>query len=275
MSDYCRRVEYRRVTLECAGRDWAGCRRHDDVIRLHAGEDLIRQFERQNTATWYTQAALRERTRDAPARGPRPGTRPIGQCKVTGFRSWIWKDDGSVFDLDGFDEADINWMIAYGNRRRGDRSDLQVSHAFVLHDPEDSWRPVKDDYVELLHVHNSGFTDRAANAVAAAIEEAEMAHNTVVPIVSPELDGTVIQEHDHEEDLEGVVIVEINELWVILKNTRPNGRFMTYEDAITIAGLAFPEGVEPQIAFEDEQIRGGLYSTDPATEWVIYGELPD
>jgi hypothetical protein len=265
-------AEYRRVTLECADRDWADCRTHDEVAQRHRSDHIWKQFLTGQPATWYAGDAVRDRTRDAENQNPRPGTRLIGSLKTETHRAWVWEDDGSVYDTTAFGDAEIHWMIAYGNRRRGQRSDLQEHCKSLLLDPYDSWRSGDDDYKALLAAHDDNFSNRAVSAVRAAIDEAERHHNTVVSITSDDLEGSVIREHDADV-VDGVVIVEIGELWVIFKKQRPNGRYLTYDDAVLIAGVAAPDGVDLEVAYEEERIRDGLYLTDPGAEWVLYAEL--
>lgn len=201
-------AEYRRATLECADRDWADCRTHDDVARRHRSDNLWKQFLTDRTATWYSGDAVRDRTRDAEGQNPRPGTRVIGSLKTETHRAWVWKDDGSVYGGTDFGDTEIHWMIAYGNRRQGQGSDLQERCKSLLLDPYDSWRPGDDDYKALLAAHDDGFSSRAVDAVRAAIDAAERQHNSVITIASDDLGGSVIRERDADV-VDGVVIVEI------------------------------------------------------------------
>ena len=263
-------AEYRRVTAACAKRDGDGCRTHVDVMERHGSSDLFKQFVGQQTSTWYAGEAVRDRSRDAEGQARRPGPRLIGSFKVDGYRAWVWKDDGSVFGLDNFDGFHLNWMIAFGNRRRDDRSDLQEKCKHLLLDPEDSWRPDLDDYKSLLEEHDQGFTERAVRAVSAALAKAGAEHNTIVPISSPEIGGNVVHEHDEDPAVAGRVIVEINEIWIILDQNRPDGRFLRYEDALLIASASVADDVELEPLFDSWPIRGDLYRTDPAKEWIFY-----
>jgi hypothetical protein len=267
--------EYRRVTRQCASDDWTKAKTHEDVLAAHGGENIVKQFLSQNPATWYTQDALRDRTRDRPKGQPAPGSRPIGNVKVEGFRAWVWHDDGSVYDVDGaFPEYDIHWMIAYGNRRVDHRSDLQEKRVSLLHDPEDSWRPTDADYEDLLAAHDAAFTELAKQAIAQAAERAEAEHNTVVPITASELQGAVV--HEHEEDLvQGVVVAEINERWLLLDKHRSGGRPLLYGDAEALSVAAFPEDAYPAVVSQPHSIRDGLLNADPDTHYIFYYEYPD
>lgn len=265
---------YRRVTRQCSKADWPQCRVHDDVAQRHGSTDLFKQFLRQDPRTWYTKKALRERRRDVVAGRAAPSTRPIGSVKTEGFRAWVWRDDGSVYDIQaGFTGCELHWMIAYGNRRVGDnRSDMQVTHAALLEDPDDCWRPSDDDYADLLVEHDEGFTERAVTAIQHAVEYAEQHHNTVVDINSDDVGGHVV--HEHDEDLVcGLVVEEINERWVLLAKTRTGGRALTYVDSQTLAATAYPDGVFPEVVQQRHTIRGGLLVADPKSHYVFYAEL--
>lgn len=265
--------EYRRVTRQCAVDDWPGCKTHDDVLERHGGTDLVGQFLRQEPRTWYAGDAPRERRRDVRPSQPAPSTRVIGQLKVEGFRAWVWQDDGSVYGIKrAFAGFRLHWMIAYGNRRRGHRSDLQNKRRALLEDPDDTWRPGDDDYADLLAAHDAGFTERNVKAIRRAAERAERAHNTVVDIASAELSGHVV--HEHDEDLvEGVVIEELNERWVLLAKTRRGGRPLTFTDAQALAAAAYPSGIYPESVSQRYGIRGDLLVADPTTHFVFYADL--
>lgn len=264
---------YRRVTRQCAKDDWPQCQCHDDVARRYAGRDLYEQFQKQDPQTWYTGDAPRDRRRDLRPRQKAPGKRVIGSLKTQGYRGWVWHDDGSMYDVAAdFSGFDLHWMIAHGNRRRGDRSDLQTKRLSLLHDPDDTWRPQDSDYEELLAEHDDGFTERAIAAVQAAVDRAERQHNTVIPIRPGEVEGSVVHEHD-EDEIDGVVVEEINERWLLLSKQRTGGRPLTFTDALAIATGAYPKGVYPAVVRERHSIRGGLLTADPEHFHVFYAEL--
>jgi hypothetical protein len=266
-------AEYRRVTRQCAADDWSQCHTHEDVVNRYGSTDLIKQFQSQNPQTWYSGDAPRERRRDVRSGQAAPGTRVIGQLKVTGFRAWVWEDDGSVYgvqrDFAGFE---LHWMIAYGNRRSGHRSDLQAKRRALLEDPHDSWRPSDDDYADLLAAHDDGFTERNVEAIRRAVDRAERTQNTVIDIASGEIAGHVVHEHD-EDVVEGVVIEEINERWLLLAKKRHGGRPLTFTDALALAAAAYPDGTYPDTVTHQHSIRDGLLLADPATHYVFYAEL--
>jgi hypothetical protein len=270
--------EYRRVTRQCAKDDFSSCKVHDDVFAKHGSKNLLKQFLSQDPATWYVKDALRERRRDVKGGQVSPGTRPIGSLKVSGFRAWVWLDDGSVYDVTkSFSGAEVHWMIAHGNRRKGHRSDLQEKRVALLQDPEDGWRPTTDDYADLLADHDDGFTERVLASVQDAMERAADEHNTVIVIEDAEVQGAVVHEHDEDEpvedDVKGVVVHEIDEVWLMLDKTRTGGRPLEYLDALTIAALSFPDGVEPEVIEAAYDIRDGLYAADPETHHVFYAHL--
>jgi len=160
------------------------------------------------------------------------------------------------------------------NRREGHRSDLQVKRRALLEDPDDTWRPTDADYEDLLSEHDNGFTDRAVASVRFAVERAEHQHNTVIDIKSTDIEGSAVHEHDHEDDdIEGVVVAEINELWLLLSKQRKGGRLLTYGDALVIAAAAYSDGVYPDTVQEPYTIRGDLLTADPKTHYVFYAEL--
>jgi hypothetical protein len=266
-------AEYRRVTRQCAADDWPQCRTHEDVVDRHGGTDLIKQFLGQDPRIWYSGKAPRERRRDLRPGQPAPGTRVIGQVKVAGFRAWVWQDDGTVYDIErGFAGFELHWMIAYGNRRRGHRSDLQEKRKALLHDPHDSWRPRGDDYADLLAAHDDGFTERNVAAIRRAVERAQHEHNTVIDIAAGEVTGHVVHEHD-EDVVDGVVIEETNERWLLLAKERRGGRPLTFADAQILAAAAYPDHIYPETVMQRYDIRGGLHVADPATHFVFYAEL--
>jgi hypothetical protein len=268
-------AEYRRITRQCAADDWSRCRTHEDVLKRYGGTNNIKQFLSQDPRTWYAGENLRERRRGLKRGQKAPGTRVIGQVKVTGYRNWVWEDDGSVYDVKGaFAGFGIHWMIAHGNRRRGDgRSDLQETHKALLHDPSDTWRPGEEDYEDLLAAHDAGFTERSVAAIRKAVERAEREHNTAIDIPSGDVAGKVVHEHD-EDVVDGVVIDEINERWVLLAKTRHGGRPLTYSDAEAFAAVAYPDGTYPDVVQHKYDIRDGLLVADPTTHYVFYAELP-
>lgn len=267
-------ADYRRVTQQCARDDWR-CHTHEDVVASGGATDLLKQFFSQTPATWYAGDAPRDRRRNVKSRQKAPGTRVIGSLKVEGFRAWVWADDGSVFDIEGsFSGFDLHWMIAYGNRRQGHRSDLQEKRKSLLQDPEDTWRPTETDYESLLEDHDDGFTDRAVKAIKQAVDEASRHHNVVVEIVSDDIGGHVVHEHDEDvDDVDGMVVEEINERWLLLAKQRSNGRRLTYEDALALAPHGYPANIYPELVSARHDIRDGLLMADPATHYVFYAEL--
>lgn len=268
---------YRRITCQCAKDDWPQCSTHAAVLNRHGSTDILTQFLRQKPETWYIGAAPRERRRDVKSKQQAPSARVIGSFKTEGQRAWVWHDDGSVYDVPGdFPGFDLHWMIAYGNRRKGHRSDLQEKRRALLEDPHDTWRPTDADYGDLLAEHDNGFTARAVASVQSAVGRAEREHNTVIAIESTDVEGSVVHEHDHDDEddgVEGVVVAEINELWLLLSKQRKGGRQLTYQDALVIAAAAYPDGVFPDTVQESYSIRDGLLTADPTTHYVFYAEL--
>lgn len=268
-------AEYRRVTKQCAKDDWSKASTHSEVLAAHGNENILQQFFAQQSDTWYSQDALRERRRGLAKGQASPGTRPIGSLKVSGFRAWVWHDDGSVYEVDtDFPEYDLHWIIAYGNRRKDDRSDLQSKRQDLLHDPDDSWRPVDADYAELLAEHDDAFTAQSADAIRAAVERAEGEHNTVIEIGPSEIQGSVVHEYD-ADIVQGVVVEEINERWVLLDKFRRGGRVLTFADAELLSVAGFPKEVDPVLVSQEHIIRGGLLYADPETHYIFYAELPN
>jgi len=267
-------AEYRRVTRQCAEDDWKQCRTHRDVLDRHGGSDIVKQFLAQNPSRWYAGDAPRDRRRDVKSGQRAPGTRVIGSIKTEGFRAWVWADDGSVYDTEKFAGHDLHWMIAYGNRRKGHRSDLQEKRRDLLEDPDDTWRPVDRDYEDLLAEHDAGFSARAVAAIQRAVELAEDQHNTVIDIASEDVAGHVVHEHD-EDRIQGVVIAETNERWLLLAKLRTGGRPLTFGDAQALAASAYPADVFPEVVSKAYKIRGNLLLADPATHYIFYAELSD
>lgn len=194
--------------------------------------------------------------------------------KTGTHRAWVWQDDGSVYGIaKAFSGLDIHWMIAYSNRRKGDpMSDLQEKRKSLLEDPDDTWRPGDDDYADLLAEHDDGFTERNAEAIREAVERAAQELNTVIDIAS-EVEGNVVQEHDQDE-VEGAVIEETSERWLLLAKKRRGGRRLTFEDAKALAAAGYPDEVFPDLVEQVHNIRGDLLTADPSTHYVFYAELP-
>lgn len=265
---------YRRVTRKCAKDDW-GCRTHTDVLANGSRTDLLKQFLKQTPETWFTKEARRDRARSLKPRQPRPGPRIIGSTKTEGFRAWVWEDDGSVYDVTGsFPGFKLYWMIAYGNRRRGDRSDLQEKRKALLQDPHDTWRPVDLDYADLVDEVDRDFGHRAQAAIKEAVRTARQQHNALIPIPSTDIAGNVIHEHTDVDVVEGIVVEEWNERWLLLAKMRPNGRPLTWPMARDLAAAAYPTGVIPGMVNETSPIRD-LLVANPETHFIFYHDLSE
>jgi hypothetical protein len=172
--------EYRRVTRACAKRDW-NATGHDEVLARHGGNHLLGRFLNDHSLDHCHAGANRlDRARDRPRGAPAAGPHVLGNFHVkapAARRAWLWRDTG---ELDpAASQLKIDWMVAEGPRRQGHHSDLQLSHADILYDPDDTWLPTAEDYADLADKHEKEWIQRARQAVVRAAHEAQ-AHRPAI-----------------------------------------------------------------------------------------------
>ncbi len=253
-------LEYRRVTLACAARDWSSAS-HDDVVSRHKGNHLPQRFLTDTSLDHcYAGANVLDRARDRPRGTPGAGPHVLGNFHVrrpAGLRAWLWRDTGEL----GLDvgEVQVNWMIAEGPRRHGHPSDLQASHADILYDPNDKWLPVKEDYRVLAMVHDDTWILRASEAVMITVREAEAHRGELIAVDIDKAIASVSQ------DFGVTVAEEYAERWVIIDRFYTDKQPVDPDTAFALADAAFA-GIDDDVQeiFEKTEILDGAYTIDPA-----------
>lgn len=255
--------EYRRITRSCALRDW-NASTHDQAVERHGGNHLLQRFlTDKGLDHCYAGANVLDRARDRPkgAQGAGPGV--IGNFHIkapAARRAWLWRDTG---ELDpawvGFT---IDWMIAEGPRRQGDRTDLQRTHADILLDPHDAWRPIEADYADLADRHERLWLDRARRAVRLAVPRAQEHPGQLIAVDIDKVSASVAQDFSVTVD----VVEDLAERWIIVERLADNLKPVAYEVAYALADAAFAGIDHDDVAeiFEKTTILDGVYTIDPA-----------
>lgn len=255
--------EYRRITVACAARDWAAAS-HDDVVSRHKNDHLLRRFLTDKSLDHcYAGTNVLDRARDRPKDAPPAGPHVIGNFRIrrpAGRRAWLWRDTG---ELDpAWKGSTIDWMIAQGPRRHGHPSDLQASHADMLYDPQDRWRPGEADYDDLARDHERGWTERARQAVSLAVQEAQAHRGALIPVDIDKVSASVAQDFSIKVD----VVEELAERWIIIERLANNRKPVAYEVAYALADAAFAGINYDDVTeiFQKTTILDGTYMIDPA-----------
>ncbi len=254
--------EYRRITRACATRDW-NARTHDEVLARQRGNHLLGRFLSDDSLDHcYAGANLLDRARDRPRGAPGAGPHVLGNFHVkapAARRAWLWRDTGEL------DEAasvlKIDWMVAEGPRRRGHHTDLQLSHADILYDPDDAWLPTEEDYADLADKHDAGWIERACEAVALAVREAQARRGELIAVDIDKVSASVAQDFG----VSITVMEEYAERWVIIDRLDTGRQPVDHETAYTLADAAF-DGIrddDVEEVFEKTEILGGRHVIDP------------
>jgi hypothetical protein len=256
-------VQYRRVTRACAKRDW-NASTHDEVLVRHRGSHLLQRFLTDKSLDHcYAGTNVLDRARDRPRGAPGAGPGVIGNFHIrapAARRAWLWRDTG---ELDpAWKQFTIDWMIAEGPRRRDHHSDLQASHADMIYDPDDQWRPRGVDYDDLALKHEKGWAERARQAVRLAVDEAQAHRGALIPVDIDKVSASVAQDFSVRVS----VVEELAERWIIIDRLASNQKPVAYEVAYALADAAF-DGINNEDITEILQkttILDGAYTIDPA-----------
>jgi len=254
--------EYRRITAACAARDWVSSS-HDDVVSRHKGDHLLRRFLTDKSLDHcYAGSNVLDRARNRPKGAPAAGPHVIGNFHIrrpAARRAWLWRDTG---ELDpAWKDFKIDWMIAQGARRYGHPSDLQVSHADMLYDPHDRWRPGEVDYDDLAREHERAWAELARHAVRLAVHEAQAHRGALIPVDIDKVSASVAQGFSVGVD----VVEELAERWIVIERLAGNRKSVAYEVAYALADAAF-DGIDDDDVTEILQkttILDGAYVIDP------------
>lgn len=257
--------QYRRVTRACAERDWKPARTHDDVLAGNPGDHLLDRFLHDESLDYCHEG----RNPMDRSRGDLAGAGPhkIGNFHIkhpAARRAWLWRDTG---ELDPAGKLfKIDWMIATGARRKGDRTDLQDSHSDLLRDSDDTWLPTEDDYADLADAIDARWLERAFEAVHAAVEAAEAHRRTPVTVDIDKVNADVVQDEGLPIEASATVIEEYSERWFIVERLDAANRPVQEEIANALAAAAF-EDVEDDDDIEEVSalttLLGGTYTIDP------------
>jgi hypothetical protein len=261
-------MQYRRVTRACATRDWSATT-HDEVVAAAGGNHSLERFldTSRSLDPCHAGSNVMDRARDCSG----PGPHTIGNLHINGAearRAWLWRDTG---ELDPLGEAAvIDWMIAEGARRRGHRTDLQKSHVDLLCDSDDSWLPTPADYADLASVHDAGWIDRARQAVREAVAHAEENRRERIPVDIDKVNASVLQDEGVPIEVSASVIEDVSERWIIIDQTRPNGDFVPYEEAATLADAAMDDIDDDDIQeiFEKTGLLNDTILIEPAKHYA-------
>lgn len=258
--------EYRRITQSCCERDWNAAT-HDEVVAKNPGNELLGRFlDKGSIDSCHAGGNVLDRSRDSP-KGQSPGPHAIGNLHVKApeaRRAWLWRDTGELDSAVG--DLTIDWMIAEGPRRRGERSDLQESHADILFDPDDTWLPTEDDYAALADHIAHGWIDRASDAIAHAARVAEANRGEMIPVDIDQIDASVAQSHG----ITITIVEEYAERWVIIDRLRTDKQVVDYEEAFLLATAAFHGIPDEDIEeiFETTEILDGRELIEPAKSYA-------
>jgi hypothetical protein len=253
---------YRRITRACAKRDW-DARTHDEALARHRGSPLLRRFLNDDSLDHcYAGANRLDRARDRPRGALGAGPHSLGNLHIrapAARRAWLWRDTG---ELDpAWEPFTIDWMIAEGPRRRGHHSDLQVSHADILHDPDDAWLPTEADYTDLADKHEQGWMQRARQAVVLAVREAQARRGELIAVDIDRVSASVAQDFG----VSVTVMQEYAERWVIIDRLDTDKQPVDHETAYALADAAFDDVKYEDIEeiFERTEVLGGRHVIDP------------
>jgi hypothetical protein len=233
-------------------------------VSRHRGNHLLQRFLTDTSLDHcYAGANVLDRARDRPRGTPGAGPHVLGNFHVrrpAGLRAWLWRDTGELDPAwKGFK---IDWMIAEGPRRHGHPSDLQVSHADILYDPNDKWLPTRGDYRVLAIAHNATWIQRARQAVRLAVEEARAHRGALIPVDIDKVSASVAQDFSVRVD----VVEELAERWIVIERLASSRKPVAYEAAYALADAAFAGIDDEDITeiFEKTRILDGAYIIDPA-----------
>lgn len=254
--------EYRRITRACAKRDWDATT-HDEALARHRSSHLLRRFLNDASLDHcYAGANRLDRARDRPQGAPGAGPHVLGNFHIrapAARRAWLWRDTGEIDPAwDGFT---IDWMVAEGPRRQGHHSDLQVSHADVLHDHDDAWLPTAEDYAELANQHDKEWMQRACDAVAVAVQEAQAHRGELIAVDIDKVSAAVAQDFG----VSVTVVEEYAERWIIVDRLDTDKQPVDASTALVLAEAAFVGVTDEDIQaiFERTEILDGRYVIDP------------
>ena len=259
--------EYRRITRSCATRDWSSGT-HDEVLARHRGSHLLQRFLTDRSLDHcHAGANVLDRARDRPKEALGPGSHVLGNFHVkapAARRAWLWRDTGELAPAwEGFT---IDWMIAEGARRQGDRTDLQLSHADILHDHHDTWLPIEEDYAELADEHEKRWIDRARQAVRLAVDEAQEHRGQLIAVDVDQVSASVAQDFW----VSITIMEEYAERWVIVDRLGTDKRPVDLDTAWALADTAF-DGIDDEDVTEILQktaILDGAYVIDPGRAYA-------
>ncbi len=254
--------EYRRITRACAARDW-NARTHNEVLARQWGNHLLGRFLNDESLDYcYAGANLLDRARDRPRGARGAGPHALGNFHVkapSARRAWLWRDTGELDQAASL--LKIDWMVAEGPRRGGHHTDLQLSHADILHDPDDTWLPTGEDYADLADKHDAGWIERAREAVALAVREAQARRGELIAVDIDKVSASVAQDFG----VSITVMEEYAERWVIIDRLDTGRQPVDHETAYTLADAAF-DGIKDddiEEVFEKTEILGGRHVIEP------------
>jgi len=254
--------EYRHITRACAKRDW-NASTHNEALSRHGSNHLLRRFLTDDSLDYcYAGSNLLDRARDRPRGAPGPGPHSLGNFHIrapAARRAWLWRDTGELDPAASL--LKIDWMIAEGPRRQGDRTDLQASHADILHDPHDTWLPDEDDYAHLMAETDKRWIERACDAVALAVQEAQAHRGELIAVDIDKLSASVAQDFG----VSITVVEEYAERWVIIDRLDADSQPVDDDTAYALADTAFV-GVpydEVEEVFAKTEILDGRHVIDP------------
>jgi hypothetical protein len=253
--------QYRRVTRACAKRDW-GASTHEEVLDRHGGAHLLRRFLNDDSLDHcYAGTNRLDRARDRPQGMRSAGPHVLGNFHVkapAARRAWLWRDTGELTSFPS--DLRIDWMVAEGPRRQGHRSDLQVSHADILHDPGDGWLPTAEDYADLADQHEQEWVQRACEAVAIATHTAQAHRGELIAVDIDKVSASVAQDFG----ISVTVIEEYAERWIIIDRLDTDKQPVARTVALALADAAF-DGVkddEIEEIYEQTEILDGRHRID-------------
>lgn len=264
-------MQYRRVTRACADADWRLVT-HDDVVAGNRGNHLLQRFLDTKTSLDYCHsgANVMDRARDCSG----PGPHMIGNFHIKhpeARRAWLWRDTGELDPLATI--ASIDWMIAEGPRRQGHRTDLQVAREPILCDPNDTWLPTEEDYVDLAEEHDGGWLDRARAAIREAVARAEENRREVVIVDIDKVNAAVAQDQGVPIEIAAAVVEDYSERWFIVERLRADGSVVPYEEAAALADAAMDGIADDDIEelFERTELLNDALLIEPAKHYAWCG----